>query len=327
MELGNPLKLSTSQNISLSFSEFFLLPFPGVTNHRQILVVPFFSIYTAIVVLNFVISYTVWRETSFHTPMYILIALLLALNIVGTTAVMPLMIQSLLGKNKVSLSGCLSQMFLVYASTMFKSVVFLLMAFDRYIAICKPLRYHNIINRNSLIHVWMIGLARNCLLVLLLVFLAAKAQYCKSNIILNFVCEYGVLLNLACGEVFKIQMVGLMVRVGVTLSDVAILLVFYVKVLRVALKIAAGTARGRALNTCGNHLLVALIVYSCGILSSILYKAEESVSYDFQNISSAIYFLFPAMANPVIYGLRVTEIKDCLVRPWKKKFSGSLNNV
>ncbi|XP_077323050.1 olfactory receptor 52K1-like [Lithobates pipiens] len=325
MELVN--LLSPGQNISLSFSEFILYPFPGVTNHRQILVVPFFSIYSAIIVLNFVISYTVWWEKSLHNPMYILIALLLALNIIGTTAVVPLMIQSLFGQNKVSFSGCLSQMFFVYSTTLFKSVVFLLMAFDRYIAICRPLRYHNIINRSSLIQVWMVGLVRNSLLVLLVVFLASRAQYCKSNIILNFVCEYGVLLSLACGEVFKIHMVGLMVRMGVTLSDVTILLVCYVKVLRVALKIAASSARGKALNTCGNHLLVALTVYLCGILSSIFYKVEESVSYDFQNLSSAVYFLFPAIANPVIYGLRVTEIKDCLMKPWKKKSSVSLNNI
>ncbi|XP_072254646.1 olfactory receptor 52K1-like [Pyxicephalus adspersus] len=318
MENGNLQRLS--QNISNSHSEFILLPFPGVSNHRQILIIPFFLVYSVLVVLNFIISYTVWWEKTLHTPMYILIALLLLLNIIGTTAVMPLMIQSLLGQNKVSLSGCLSQMFFVYSATMFKSVVFLLMAFDRYIAICRPLRYHNIINQNSLFQMWMIGLARNCLLVSVVVFLASRVQYCRSNIILNFVCEYGALLSLACGEVFKIQMVGVMVRLGVTLSDVTVLLVCYVKVLRTALKIAAGSARGKALNTCGNHLFVALTVYTCGILSSILYKVEEFISYDFQNLSSVIYFLFPAMANPVIYGLRITEIKDCLMKPWKKNF-------
>ncbi|XP_018430756.1 PREDICTED: olfactory receptor 52K2-like [Nanorana parkeri] len=326
MEPDNLQRQSPAQNISLSYSEFLLFPFPGVTSHRHLLVAPFFSIYIAIVVLNLVISYTVWWEKSLHTPMYVLVALLLALNIIGTTAVIPLMIQSLLGQNKVSLPGCLSQMFFVYSATMFKSVVLLLMAFDRYIAICRPLRYHTIINQSSLTQLWVVGLARNCLLVLLVVVLASRVQYCKSTI-LNFVCEYGVLLSLACGEVFKIHMVGVMVRMGVTSSDVTVLLVCYVKVLRTALKIAAGSARGKALNTCGNHLLVALIVYSCGILSSILYKVEEAVSYDFQNLSSAIYFLFPALTNPIIYGLRVTEIKDSLMKSWKKQLSVNLNNV
>ncbi|XP_068121795.1 olfactory receptor 52K2-like [Hyperolius riggenbachi] len=307
------------QNVTLSYTEFFLLPFPGITNFRQILVAPCISVYIIILVLNFLISYIVLWKKSLHTPMYILISLLLCLNILGTTVVTPEMIQSLLAQTRISLSGCLSQMFFVYSSTMFKSIVLLLMAFDRYVAVCKALRYHEIITRNSLLQLSFVGLCRNSVLVSVLLFLSARVQYCKSNIIMNFVCEYGVLLNLACGDVSRVQMVGLVVRIGVNVLDVTVLLVCYMKVLSATLKIAVGSARRKALNTCGNHLLVAHLVYSCGLLSSILYKVEQSMSYDFQNLSRAIYFFFPAIANPVIYGLRVSEIKDCLIKPWKKK--------
>nr|DBA32207.1 TPA: hypothetical protein GDO54_000016 [Pyxicephalus adspersus] len=321
------LRLSSGQNISLFYTDFILFPFPGITNYRQILVIPFLSVYGIITILNFAISFTICWERSLHTPMYILIALLLSLNIMGTTIVMPQMLQSFLTQTQISLSGCLSHMFFSYSSTMFKSVVFLEMAFDRYIAICRPLHYHNVISRSTLIQLSMAGVARNSVLVSVLLFLASKVRYCKSNIILNFVCDYGVLLGLACGEVSKIQMVGLMIRIGITVLDITVLLVCYVKVLRTALKIAVGSARNKALNTCGNHLLVAFLVYSCGLLSSILYKVEESMTFDFQNLTRAIYFLFPALANPVVYGLRVSEIRDCLLKPWKNKFSLHKNRV
>ncbi|XP_075053696.1 olfactory receptor 52K1-like [Mixophyes fleayi] len=310
---------SLSQNVSFSYTGFILFPFPGLRNYREFLVLPFLLVYSLIVAFQVIVSYTIWWEKSLHAPMYILIALFLVVNIISTTTVIPKMALSLLGQNQISLSSCLTQMFFIYSSVMFKSVVFLLMAFDRYIAICRPLRYHDIINRNSLIQLWTVGLARNCFLVSLVIFLASRAQYCRSNIILNFVCENVILLKLACGDVSGIQLVGLMVRTGVTVSDVGILLVCYLKVLQTALKFAAGSARHKALHTCGTHLLVALLVYSCGLLSSILYKVEDSISHDFQNISSVIYFLLPAAVNPIIYGLWVTEIKDCLMKPWKKK--------
>ncbi|XP_075118595.1 olfactory receptor 52K1-like [Leptodactylus fuscus] len=313
---------SLGHNVSISYKEFLLLPFPGITLYRQILFVPFFTTYMLITVLNFLISYTIWREKNLHTPMYVLIGLLLIMNILSTNTVVPAMLLSFLGQNRIPLSSCLTQMFFAYSALILKSTVFVLMAFDRFVAVCHPLRYHNIINRNSLFQLWMVGIVRSSILVCVLVFLASRVQYCKSNRILNFVCEYVVLLSLACGDVSRAQLVGLLVRIGVTFSDVSILLICYLKVLHTALKVTGGTKRRKALRTCGAHLLVALTVYSCGLLSSILYKVEEFNSADSQNLSSVIYFLLPAVLNPIIYGIAVNEIRDCLVMPWRKKVKG-----
>ncbi|XP_073525030.1 olfactory receptor 52K1-like [Phyllobates terribilis] len=311
-----------NKNVSLTYAEFILLPFPGVTLYRQILVVPFFVAYSLILTLNLLIPFTIWWERSLHAPMYILIGLLLTMNVISTTTVIPQMLLSFWGQNRISLSSCLAQMFFVYSAVIFKSAVFLLMAFDRFVAICHPLRYYDIINRKTLLQLWMAGLARNCILVSLVVFLASRVRYCKSNLIQNFVCEFAVLLNLACGDISRTQLVGLMMRTGVTVSDVSILLVCYLRVLHVALKIAVGSRRHKALRTCGIHLLVALTVYSCGFLSFIFYKVEESISPNSQNLSSVIFFLLPAALNPIIYGLGVNEIKDCLVKKLMSKICG-----
>ncbi|XP_040278611.1 olfactory receptor 52K1-like [Bufo bufo] len=305
------------QNASFSYTEFIFLPFPGVTVYRKILIVPFFVIYVLIMVFSILIQYTIWKNRRLHAPMYILIGLLLTMNIISTTTVIPEMLLSFLRQNVIPLSRCLAQMFFSYSSLMFKSMVFVLMAFDRFVAICHPLRYYNIINRKSLLQLWTVGLARNCILVSVMVFLASRAQFCKSNRILNFVCEYVVLLNLACGDVSKAQLFGLMVRTGVTVSDLSIILVCYLRVLHTALKIAGGSNRRKALHTCGTHLLVALTVYSCGLLTSMFYNLEMSSSPDSQNLSSCIYFFLPAVVNPIMYGLGMNEIKDCVVKSWK----------
>ncbi|XP_068121794.1 olfactory receptor 52P1-like [Hyperolius riggenbachi] len=311
--------MALAQNLSHYFTEFFFFPFPGITKQRQILAFLFFSIYGLTLVLNLVISSAIWWQKNLHSPMYVLITLFLVVNIASTTTVMPKMTLSFLGVNQISRAGCLTQLFISQSTSMFKSVVLLLMAFDRYIAICRPLHYHTIVTKTSLLHLALAGLARNSVIATVFLYLASKLNYCKPNIILNFMCEYIVLVSLACGDVSRSQIIGLMSRTGVTLSDITILLVCYMKVLTAVLKIASGSARHKALHTCGNHVLVALLVYFCGLLSSFLHKVDESISYDFQNLTSIIYFLIPSMANPVIYGLCVREIKDCLMKPWKKK--------
>ncbi|KAM4796258.1 olfactory receptor 52K1-like [Rhinophrynus dorsalis] len=308
-----------NQTSSFSYTEFFLFVFPGIPTFRQLLVIPFLSTYLVILILNLLIVYKVWVEEKLHSPMYVLISLLLGVNVICTTAVIPKMLLVLVGVNRISLVGCLVQMFSVYSTVMFKSVVMLLMALDRYMAICRPLRYHDIITQHLLVQLSITGLTRNSILVFPIVILVSRVHFCKSNIILHFACEDMMLLSLGCGDVSKFQTVGVTVRAIATASDISILLVCYGKVLHAAMKIATGNARYVALHTCSTHLLVALPVYSFGLLSSIISKVEAFLSHDIQNLSSVIYFLFPAIINPIIYGLRVKEIKDCLLRSWKSK--------
>ncbi|KAM4796257.1 olfactory receptor 56B1-like [Rhinophrynus dorsalis] len=314
-----------NQTSSFSYTEFILVVFPGIPTFRQLLVIPFLSTYLVILIFNMLIVYKVWVEEKLHSPMYVLISLLLGVNVICTTAVIPKMLLVLVGVNRISLVGCLVQMFSVYSIFMFKSVVILLMALDRYMAICRPLRYHDIVTKRLLVQLSIIGLVRNSILVAIVVILASRVKYCKSNILMNFACENMVLLSLGCGDMSKIQIVGLMVRTFATASDVTVLLLSYIKVLHTAMKLAAGSARTKALHTCSTHLLVALIMYSFGFISSIISKVEASISYDIQNLYGAVYFLFPALVNPIIYGLRVKEIKDCLEKPWKTKCSSTLH--
>ncbi|XP_063289304.1 olfactory receptor 56A4-like [Pelobates fuscus] len=311
---------SLNQSSSFSYAEFLMLSFPGVSEYRQLLVLPFAFICTAGLICNVMIIYIVLVEKSLHSPMYVLIVLLLCVNIVCTTTVMPKMLFTLLGYTHISLAGCLVQMFSVYVTVTLKSVTLLLMALDRYIAICKPLLYHKIANKYFFIQLLVLGLLRNCIIAAVVVILASKVKYCKSNIILNFVCEYIVLLSLGCGDVTKLQIVGLTLRTVVTASDLGILLVSYIKVLHTAMKIAAGNARQKALHTCFTHLLVAVLIYTFGLSTSIMYKVEKFISHDAQNLYSAVYFLLPATVNPIIYGLRVKEIKNLIKKRWNINF-------
>ncbi|MEE6513163.1 hypothetical protein FKM82_020673 [Ascaphus truei] len=312
--------LRSDQNTSFSHTVFILLGFPGISESRQLLVIPFLSIYVVILTSNSLIIYRIWVDRSLQSPMYSLISLLFAVNISCTTAIVPkFLLDLLLGMNQISLAGCLVQMFIIYFTVTFESTVVLIMALDRYVAICRPLRYNTIMTKHLLVQLTFIGLARSVFLVSPIVILVSKLQFCRSNVILNFACENMGVLNLGCGDISKTHIAGLMVRILVTVADGSLIVVSYLSILHTAMKIVIGKARQKALHTCSTHLIVAVLIYSCGILSSLVYRARTSVSLDVQNLTSAIYFLFPAAVNPIIYGLRMKEIRLCLEKSYGRK--------
>ncbi|XP_018429941.1 PREDICTED: olfactory receptor 52K1-like [Nanorana parkeri] len=252
--------------------------------------------------------------------MYFLMSLLFTVNLSSTTAILPKFLLDLsFDINQITFSGCLSQMFYIYFMAIFESGVILSMALDRFIAICRPLQYNNIMTPRLLLQLAFIGVARSALFVSPMVILTSRVHFCKSNIILNFVCENMGILSLACGDISKQQAVGLMVRILVTVIDVSLLLLSYSSIIYTAMKIAVGKARHKALHTCGAHLTVATMIYVSALLSSIVYRMQTHISYDIQNLFNAIYLMLPASLNPFIYGLGVKEIRRCFSRSRNKK--------
>ncbi|XP_018429947.1 PREDICTED: olfactory receptor 51E2-like [Nanorana parkeri] len=317
----------SGRNKSSSFShmEFILFGFPGVTEFRPLLALPFSSIYAVILGGNSVVTLLIVLEKSLHTPMYTLIFSLLAVNVVYTTAITPKMLLALFGLDQITLAGCLVQMFVVYSSIMAESTIVLLMAVDRYLAIIQPLHYHEIVGKQLVVHLAVNGVIRNGVFVFPLVIYAARLSYCRSNVIHHFHCESMMLFSLGCGE-SRAQIIGLVVRTLTMFCDITIIFISYLKVLHTVLRIAAGTARYKALHTCSTHLVVVVLINAFGCIISILHLLGNSASYNLQNICSAIYFLFPAMVNPFIYGVRMEEIKSNLQRRWRKKTHNSIRD-
>ncbi|XP_068121801.1 olfactory receptor 52K2-like [Hyperolius riggenbachi] len=308
----------TQNQTLVSYTEFILLGFPGIVKQRKLLLIPFTLAYATILSGNILIIYRVFVEPSLQSPMYYLMSLLFAVNISSTTSVLPKFLLGLAFEmNQITLAGCLTQMSYVYFMAIFESGVIIFMALDRFVAVCRPLRYNDIMTKRLLVQLAIIGMARSAFLVPPMVILTSKACFCSSNIILNFVCENMGLLSLACGDTSKQQAVGLMVRILISTIDVSLLLVSYCSILTTAMRIAVGKARHKALHTCGTHISVAMTIHLSALLSSIVYRMRTHISYDIQNLFNALYLLVPAMLNPFIYGLGVKEIRRCLAKSWK----------
>ncbi|XP_054830503.1 olfactory receptor 52K1-like [Eublepharis macularius] len=313
-----------SQNgtANVSYTEFLLLAFPGLQQSRYLLAIPFFCLYVFIVIVNSILIYTIKTESSLHSPMYVLIALLFGVNVCGTTVILPEMLLSFIfGAIRVSLTTCLVQMFFLYFVLMVDCNVLLMMALDRYVAICHPLRYMDIMSKKLLAILTFAALARSLAFVSPVVILASQVRFCRSNIIGHFVCEHMALMRLSCSDISRNKIVGLVARAITTIFDLGFLLTSYSRIIHVALQMTSGHIRHKAFHTCGTHLIVILTVYSCSLISSIVFRLARSATQDVHNLISAVYLLLPWAVNPIIYGMRTKEIRDNLLKLFKSKWS------
>ncbi|CAK6449034.1 unnamed protein product [Pipistrellus nathusii] len=184
---------------SLSYTSFLLLGFPGLQEARTLLVLPFLSLYLAIVSTNALVIHTVAAQRRLHQPVYLLIALLLAVNICAASAVLPPMLFSFSARfSRVSLARCLAQMFCIYFLIAFDCNILLVMALDRYVAICNPLRYPQVVTGRLLACLVGAAAARSTGIVAPVVGLASRVRFCRSDVIHHFACEHMALMKLSC---------------------------------------------------------------------------------------------------------------------------------
>ncbi|XP_074836540.1 olfactory receptor 52K1-like [Carettochelys insculpta] len=304
---------------NLSYTDFVLLGFPGLQQFHFLLFVPFFCLYLVNVGANCMVIYTIWVEESLHCPMYLLILLLCVVGLCSTSTVLPQMLLGFLGHaSRVSLPGCLAQMFFIYLVTNLDSSVLLMMAVDRYIAICKPLRYEDIMSKHLLVGMILTALIRGISMACFMVILASRLPFCRSNIIQYFACEHMALVSLACGSVSHNSVLGMGVGFGIIIFDGIGILASYTSIVHTALQITSGSLRCKAVHTCSTQLLVMFFIYLSFLSSSIMYRADHLISQDMHNLLSTIYLLLPSTLNPIIYGVRTKEIKQHILRAFRR---------
>ncbi|KAF5929418.1 hypothetical protein HPG69_017844 [Diceros bicornis minor] len=224
-----------TSTFNISYTNFFLVGFPGLREWRSLLVLPLTFLYVTIISANGLVIQTVAGQRSLHQPMYVLIALLLAVNICAATAVMPKMLEGFVRyANPISLHGCLAQMFFIYFTLLLDYNLLLAMALDRYIAICHPLRYTDQMTTRLLGMVAILALTRSLGVAVPLVVLTSQAQFCRTAVIRHFTCEYIALLSIACGDLTFNNQLGLAMRLVNVTFDLALLGTSYTRVIYAA---------------------------------------------------------------------------------------------
>ena len=310
--------IEEAQGANASHTMFVFIGFPETYKHRPWYSVPLLLSYLLVLVGNSLLLYIIHNTKSLHSPMYILVSTLAVVDIVNPTAIIPKMLLGLLfDLSEITLAGCLTQMFITHFFSSVESTILLAMALDRYVAICHPLRYAEIVNNALFAKLLIFTLVRSGAIMLTLVGLVVPLSFCGSNIISHCYCDHMALVSLACNNTDKNNAMGVAVIVCFVGFDISLIFFSYVSILHVVLRAAAGEDRWKAFHTCGTHLMVMMSFYLVGSVTFLSHNLHSPIPVDVNTFLGLLYIIFPATVNPIIYGVRTKEIRHTIVRMFK----------
>ncbi|XP_006204181.1 olfactory receptor 13C7-like [Vicugna pacos] len=273
--------------------------------------------YLLILLGNGVLVLVTVSDSRLHTPMYFFLGNLSFLDICYTTSSVPLILDSFLTSRKtVSFSGCAMQMFLSFAMGATECVLLGMMAFDRYMAICNPLRYPVVMSKAAYVPMaagsWAAGLANSVVQTSQ----AMSLPFCGDNIINHFNCEILAVLKLACADI-SINVISMVVA-NVIFLGVPVLFIFvsYVFIIATILRIPSVEGRRKAFSTCSAHLTVVVVFYGTILFMYGKPKSKDPLGRDKQDLADKLTSLFygvvTPMLNPIIYSLRNKDVKTAV---------------
>ncbi|MBN3309479.1 OL226 protein, partial [Amia calva] len=250
--------------------------------------------------------------------MYLTICSLAIIDITSCTTTVPTMLAVFRSTSyTVSFSACFTQTYFFMVLVCTESFNLLLMAYDRYVAICNPLHYPARMTIRFTLQLIVVCWLGGFLIPTLSLILALTKQFCGPNRVLQCYCDYSGVLRLACGDVLSISYVGLFCSLSVLLIPLFFIVLSYVKILISVLRISSSVGRAKAVSTCSSHLLVISVFFLTTAGVFISYRIPGT-SVDMRVMVSVIQHVFPALMNPIIYCLRTKEIRGSLVKMLKK---------
>ncbi|KAM6170067.1 olfactory receptor 13C7-like [Rhynchocyon petersi] len=291
--------------------EFILLGLSENHNVEITLFVLFLSIYSMNMLGNSLLIGLNILDTHLHSPMYFFLGNLSLVDILGTSSFVPLMLFNFLRtQNTISFQGCVLQMFVTLALGVTECVLLGVMAYDRYVAICKPLRYTELMSGSTCVRLsvlsWGTGLADS----LLQSILAWQLPFCGHNVINHFFCEVLAVVKLACGDI-SLSALSLMVTTTfVTLVPLLFICMSYIFILAAILRVPSAAGRHKAFSTCSAHLTVVVIFYGT---ISLMYFKPKAKNPDLDKIITLFYGIVAPSLNPIIYSLRNAEVKASVI--------------
>ncbi|XP_030401166.1 olfactory receptor 52R1-like [Gopherus evgoodei] len=300
-------------------STFILLGIPGLEAAHVWISIPFCTMYTIAVLGNFTILFIVKRETSLHGPMYYFLCMLAVTDLVLSTSILPKTLSIFwFNSREISFSACLTQMYFIHAFSTMESGILVAMAFDRYVAICHPLRYSMILKNSVVAKMGLAVVLRGAMFTLPYPFLVRRWPYC-TTIIPQSYCEHIAVVKLACAGIFISNYYGLFVVFSMIVLDGSSIAVSYTLILRAIFSLPTKDARLKSFATCSSHLCVILAFYIPGLFSFLTHRFGHNVPLHFHVLIANVYLLVPPMLNPIIYGMRTKQIRVRLLQLFTNK--------
>lgn len=289
---------------------FVLLGFSYSPPVQMFLFSTFFLIYAVTLMGNVMIMAAIRSDSRLHSPMYFFLSHLSFVDICTSSIMVPNLLLNFYATKTISYGGCIAQMFLILLTGAAEEFILAAMAYDRYIAICKPMYYVHIMNsavcRSLVGSAWMIS----CLYGLTNALPLLKLVFCGPNTIHHFSCELPSLLALSCTETSQNTMTFFISSIIVAAPLFSVILVSYIHIISTVLKMSSAEAKRKTFSTCSSHLIVVFLFFGTGSFRYMRPSSASSLIVD--DFFSIQYSVSTPMLNPIIYSLNTRAVKEAI---------------
>ncbi|CAI9620470.1 unnamed protein product [Staurois parvus] len=292
--------------------QLVLLGFGNLQDLKYLIFVLFLICYVIIIFGNSLVISLITANKKLHSPMYFFLCNLSICEILFTTIFLPNILYVIWGNGgSISFYGCITQLYLGASVGSGECLFLTVMAYDRYLAICNPLRYSSIMNNKMQNHLslcsWLPGFIAMAFLVISL----CNLKYCGSNIIDHVLCDLGSFLQLSSTDTYLVEIVGSIVTFLFNILPLILIILSYVSIFFTILRIPSRTSRQKSFSTCSSHLASVFMYF--GTICIIYLVPSQQHSFRLNKILSLLYSVGNPLLNPMIYSLRNREMKSCIV--------------
>ncbi|KAM9312194.1 olfactory receptor 10A3-like [Gastrophryne carolinensis] len=295
-------------------NEFLLLGFPQIKGYKTYCL--FFTILTAYVMgfsINSLVIVLVATKPKLHAPMFFFIQQLSIVEITFLTVINPNMLHVIWMEGAtIPMRNCITQMYLYCAVGCSECHLLMVMSYDRYLAICNPLRYGSVMNgklqKGLVIYCWVFGF----LLTQTTLNFVCQLHFCGPNVIDHFFCDALPFVELACSNTFPLKVELVAVSILIMVIPFLLVVISYTRIIITILRISSDTGRRKAFSTCGSHLIVVTLLY--GTVISIYLVPANGQTLSLNKLLFFFNIVITPLFNPIIYSLKNQEIKVSIVK-------------
>ncbi|XP_051733026.1 olfactory receptor 52N2-like [Ctenopharyngodon idella] len=276
-------------------------------------------VYIFIIVSNIGMMIQISAEKSLHQPMYVLFCNLTLNDVLGTTALVPRLLKDFLtnpSEHYITYVECVIQAYFVHLNGTASHTVIIIMAFDRYVAICNPLRYPTIMSNNMVVKLSAGAWGAAVVLVGILIGLSVRLSHCRS-VIQNPFCDNASIYKLSCENTVINNVYGLTFTVVLFASSIGSVALTYLKIAMICFKSKNKATNSKAIKTCSTHLTVYIIMLVSGSVGIFLHRFP--VYAETRKTSITMFHVIPPVLNPIIYGLQTKEIRQRIFNFFRNK--------
>ncbi|XP_050800303.1 olfactory receptor 52B2-like [Gopherus flavomarginatus] len=286
--------------------------------------IPFCLMYFVTFFGNSLLLFIILTERSLHEPMYIFVSMLAAADLLLSTTAVPKMLAVFwFGAGEISFAACLTQMFFIHVTFLSESAILLAMAFDRYVAVCDPLRYTAVLTKSVIGKIGLAVVTRSFCVIFPIIFLVKQLKFCRTNLLPHNYCDYMAIARLACNDITVNFWYGVATAILVIGLDSVLIALSYGLLLRAVFQLPSKDARLKALRTCSSHLCVILMFYTPVFFLIFAYRFLHIIPDFILILLANFYVLIPPMLNPIVYGVTTKEILKRVINVFYRWCRGS----